>query len=508
MYDSLDGIKMIIEGVAAQDSETLQLGQNTELSAANIEKLQKLQAEAQIPFHSVAIRIISSYMQVAGLLANFNLKLPEAITSLVSVQSGASGIGAQIISFDCLLPNVRGYDLEFTKQLAATIVAPLVLCVGVVLFWVVYSLICGCGGGAEDRSKENNPKNNQDDKNQDKNQENLENALPKSKRMSTNTMAKKKMIGRVRVSDKMVGSLIVLFYLMFPSILNSITGTLACTRFGPDEDEMTGDQYKIESRVLLDSAPSIICYQGKHMAMLGMISIPGFLLFVVLIPLYVVLAMRYYLSRCELHPVQKAFNPRVSYRYGFLFLGYRPSFFFWEVVVMVRKAAFVVAAGVLRPYGPVSQVIGAVCILLVSLSLNLQYLPYEIHGHDNMESFSLHCSLFILMAVLMAAVVTNNIDGSFGPTSSVVTVICVFAATVVVVLIFVWQILRHSHAHPGVLGTVSKLLSKKPTKHLKSQPTFMIKKKTSVTPMTGRVEVDGERVASLKKMLQEKEGEE
>ena len=130
---------------------------------------------------------------------------------------------------------------------------------------------------------------------------------------------------------------------------------------------------------------------------------------------------------------------------------------------MMRKAAFVVVSGVLRGYGPIAQVIGAVCILICALSLHLQYRPYKVQGHDTMESFSLHSGLVILLIVLLStAVSTEDIEKSnrLGPASTVITIVGVFAATIVFFMVSNWLILRNSHDNTGLLGFLAKRLTK------------------------------------------------
>ena len=95
--DSLAGIRKIVTGVAQGD-------------------------DIAMPFHSVGIRIISSYMQVAGLLNNFRLELPEAVTTLITAQSAASGVGGAVISFNCLFPETRGAELFVTRLVVIVIV--------------------------------------------------------------------------------------------------------------------------------------------------------------------------------------------------------------------------------------------------------------------------------------------------------------------------------------------------------------------------------------------------
>ena len=127
---------------------------------------------------------------------------------------------------------------------------------------------------------------------------------------------------------------------------------------------------------------------------------------------------------------------------------------------MMRKASFVVTSGLLRPYGPVAQVVGAATILILSLSIHLQFRPYDSQGHDRMESVSLHASLLILMMVLLASIVGRNIVGKLGPTSSVVLIIIVFGASFFFFCIAVREVLKHSHENRQLLGYLARSFSK------------------------------------------------
>jgi hypothetical protein len=133
---------------------------------------------------------------------------------------------------------------------------------------------------------------------------------------------KTKMKNVVTLRDKMQGSLVILYYMMIPSILNSVTSMLQCTRYGEDERSTNNlINYQIQPKVLLDAELSIVCYEKVHVQMVLSIALPGILLFLVVVPLTLLLSMRYHARKKELFAQNKNFNPRVSYRFGFLFLG-------------------------------------------------------------------------------------------------------------------------------------------------------------------------------------------
>jgi hypothetical protein len=481
VYDSLDGINDIIKSVEKHKNDD-----NRDF------------VDTQIPFHSVGIRIISSYLQVAGLLRNFQITLPPSVKTLSAVQGAASGIGGQVIAFPCLLPNLRGGDLFFVRQIATIVCLPVLMMVCVVLFWTLRARFLKCknkdntaAGKARARAKAKaraaEAALNRKLGNFEANIKHKAKAKAKAK-AETKAEALKRKQGhyqKVTIVDKATGSLVVLFYLMFPSIMTSVTSMLQCTSFGTANDRSGGGSggdeqrdFQVETRILLDAELSIECYESVHMMMVGTVAVPGLIVFVVIVPLMLVVFMRRHAKRGEMYPQQENFSPAVSYRYGFLFLGYEDSTYAWEILVMVRKASFVVAAGFLRAYGPVAQVIGAVCILVLSLSLHLQYTPYECEGHDRMESLSLHSSLLILLIVLMSATVNGGDDQTLGELSTIVVIAGVFGATLCFFAVSNWLILTHSHQHPGVLGAIAKRCTKPARVKLALQRTPLQKNST------------------------------
>ena len=175
----------------------------------------------------------------------------------------------------------------------------------------------------------------------------------------------------------------------------------------------------------------------------------------------VVLAMRSHYKAKTLLPHQSDFHPVACYRYGFLFLGYEQEFYGWEVFVMLRKAAFVITSGLLRPYGPVAQVVGASIILITSLSIHLQKAPYDSKGHDYMETISLHCGLLILMFVLLTSIVGQDVSGKLGPISTVALIIVVFGSTIFFFVSSFVLVMSNSHDNKSVIGTIARKVTRR-----------------------------------------------
>ena len=144
--------------------------------------------DAKMPFHSIAIRIVSSYLQVAGLLTRFDLTLPEAVTSLVVAESSASSLSEQLLLFDCATDARDDRDMFLLRQVASVWLVPLVAIVCCTVFWFgIFAIFC------------------------------------RAKVPSQNML---------RPLDGFVSSVCVLFYTQFPSIVSRIALTFSCKQFG------------------------------------------------------------------------------------------------------------------------------------------------------------------------------------------------------------------------------------------------------------------------------------
>ena len=89
-----------------------------------------------------------------------------------------------------------------------------------------------------------------------------------------------------------------------------------------------------------------------------------------------------------------------------------------------------------------------------------------------MESFSIHASLLILMMVLLASIVGQDIKGKLGPISSIGLIVIVFGSTFVFFFVAAKEVMRHSHDHEGLIGKVARLVSK-PVRNDRRHSTFM-----------------------------------
>ena len=255
-----------------------------------------IEKDCPMPFHTIAIRILSSYLQVAGMLMSFKITLPGPVIDLVNFQRAASAVVEQTLSFDCTAGSRRGLELFFMKQTVAVtlpLLLPLVAC-----FWI------------------------------------LANAWKR--------LRGKKLIEHV--NDKIAASIVVLYYLVFPAIVTRIAITFACTEYGDDG-------FEDNRKYLMQRSLTTHCYSNSHIMHIASVTVPAILLYMLMIPAYLMYELYRLRQKKVLYSHSENYEPGWTYRYGFLFAGYEPKYAFWEIVVLVRKAAFVLVTVFTRPAG-------------------------------------------------------------------------------------------------------------------------------------------------------------
>jgi hypothetical protein len=383
VWDNLDGARDMIPKRAKSNS----LRRVRSQAASGITATESNQ-EISMPFHTIAIRIVSSYMQIAGLLLTFQLTLPESVQVLISIESGASSLGERLLMFECLTDNRNDYDLFVLREITMVWLIPFVSVVCCVLFWFV-------------------------------------------------------LFRRKWSKDGFVSSLMVLFYTLFPSVVTKIALTLSCREFG--------------DRSLLSEALSVQCWSNKHLEIIAGVGLPGFFLYVVIIPTGLARLLILRRRQETLYYHQKHFDPTHTLRYGFVFAGYREGYEWWESMIMLRKFLFVVLSIFLRLHGTTSQVIATSMVLSASLSLQLQYQPFADDDHNRLESIGLHACLLQLLVALLCNSIGREVDSdTLDAMSTAVVIVVMFGSS----FGFFWWTgrltIQSSHGVDGVFGYLAK----------------------------------------------------
>jgi len=98
--------------------------------------------------------------------------------------------------------------------------------------------------------------------------------------------------------------------------------------------------------------------------------------------------------------------------YGFIYSGYRRECFWWEIVIMLRKAAFATVSVILRPVGVDIQTYTGLLVLVLAIVLHVHYRPYTEESRLHFIEIS---SLAICFITLMCGlfIFSPNTSSSF-----------------------------------------------------------------------------------------------
>ena len=141
--------------------------------------------------------------------------------------------------------------------------------------------------------------------------------------------------------DSTIATISIIWSLFYPSIVQYLAQSINCT--------------SIEGTMRLFNDLEEICYQGQHTVILYTVSLPGLTLWAFGIPLlalYLIKRFRRELAENEFHSDSRIYNnlfKRFKLRLGFLTQGYVEEYYYWEVVLLLRKTSLVIFLTFLGP---------------------------------------------------------------------------------------------------------------------------------------------------------------
>jgi len=182
--------------------------------------------------------------------------------------------------------------------------------------------------------------------------------------------------------NQLVSTIIVLLFLAHPSIVQTMFKAFSCMEVD------SGETWLLEDLALR-------CWNTDHSFFSATVGLPGLLLWGLGIPtLALALLIR---NRANLRSVE------VKTKYGFLYIGYKYSNFYWELVILYRKIAIAFTSVFLSSISVEIQALTVMIVILVAFNLQLRYMPYENLELNMMETRSIvvagvtiYCGLYFL----------------------------------------------------------------------------------------------------------------
>jgi len=131
--------------------------------------------------------------------------------------------------------------------------------------------------------------------------------------------------------------------------------------------------------------------------------------------------------------------------FSFMYLGFIPELYFWEVIIMIRKFAIAFCAIILKPLGADIQAYGALIVVAFAMMFQIHFCPYEHSRMNFAELFGLF-TLFITLYLGLVQSSPNldpaagNVDGAF---HTALAALIVFF-NLCFLLYIIWQLIRIS----------------------------------------------------------------
>jgi hypothetical protein len=175
----------------------------------------------------------------------------------------------------------------------------------------------------------------------------------------------------------------------------------------------------------LDAQPSVHCYEGKHMNYFPLV-LYGSIVYVMGIPLFC--------ARVLWKSKDKLLEPFVFARYGFLYARFKPKYFYWEIVLMIRLCVLVMCLMLVNTHVPVQTMTG-ITVLFMSALQHKDHKPFITEYLNKLETMSLVASVLTLLA---GQVFYAGIDSPFIITILTVLVLLLLLGNIMVVGLIIY----------------------------------------------------------------------
>jgi hypothetical protein len=262
------------------------------------------------------------------LTSTFDLKWPEAAKQLFNTQDAVGGASQQFLSYDCLYYDVGFEDPVIFQDLAIVTILPLAALLLTTFVWAIVGLKTG---------------------------------------------------DRTYLTRQNVLSVVVIFFVVYPKLVNSTFSIFNCLEVQPGESWLRRDM-------------AIHCWDHRHTVYALGLALPSIIIWVLGTPL-LVLFLLYNIS-ISLH------SPNIKMRFGFMYMGYVPQHYYWEFVTLGRKIAVLSVLSFTSSSSVQVQALTVLLVPLLALLLQLRFQPFLSAELNQLEFTSILTSAVTLICGL------------------------------------------------------------------------------------------------------------
>lgn len=200
------------------------------------------------------------------------------------------------------------------------------------------------------------------------------------------------------LKSRLVICFLVVVFFSYQSISEELMGTVSCIELDSKEmDENTHyPQYSIARDRYWTEDTNIRCFEKNHARLAGILGIPGIILFLIGLPVYLLILLLYEKTNNRL------LEQDVLNTYGFIYQNYDQRVVFWEVIILIRKASMGAIIVFAYPLGSNLQGVMALGVLILALAVHLIAVPFNHLTLNILEASSLLVSIFTFYVGLVS----------------------------------------------------------------------------------------------------------
>eukprot|EP00347_Sterkiella_histriomuscorum_P012942 403366626 len=167
---------------------------------------------------------------------------------------------------------------------------------------------------------------------------------------------------KINIKNSITSSVVIALFLAHSSIVQYMFYDFKCKKVDDQE------------RVLNDL--EVVCWDVQHTIYSYFVALPSILVWGLGTPLFAFSLL--------LKNKDKLDTLVIREQYGFIYRGYKQSFYFWEIIIIYRKILIIFIAIFIKTAGVIAQTLFVLIVLIIRRALN------------NLESLSLIASMFTL----------------------------------------------------------------------------------------------------------------
>jgi hypothetical protein len=292
------------------------------------------------PPYSIVLKIIISYLQVITVIKNVGLELPGFFDGFLGSNRQASSASGSLVVLECSLQDkAQNGGLSKSLQQALVMVSvPFIFLAAAPLVWLaIYKLRQQFGKKKVAIAQVSSVQSDvfvgsssvepflQDPANHSS-------TAPLVKGSESDFKI------RAYLSRRMIITFLVVIFVMYPDTTDAFMSLFSCTCL----DNSVGPYavYRLATGCYFSYDMTTKCYSGQHLLVMLLVGIPGAFLWALGIPIGFAVYLWYYRARLD----EKVFSGRHSIMYQ----DYKPSFYQWESIILLRKFCIVIV-GVCMP---------------------------------------------------------------------------------------------------------------------------------------------------------------